>query len=177
MEAFWRQVSPAVGRCRARWTWGRACPSAGLRCRRCPDRPDQRRLRNGTLSLPSTRVNGNPGLPRACPPATKARTPRRAMRWAKEPPALDSLMPPVRGDLAPTESRPDEPAGVPVRVPEAKTSLLNLPRGMAGRRHLSAHKTRGEGASAQVGVVSQGLEAKGFGRNVDANEFLTWGVS
>ena len=39
-------------------------------------------------------------------------------------PALDSLIPPVRGDLAPAETRPDEGAVVPVVKPGAKMRLL-----------------------------------------------------
>jgi hypothetical protein len=49
--------------------------------------------------------------------------------WEKVPPELLSLMPPVRGLLAPTEMRPDWTAVVPLRRPGAKMSLLLFPRG------------------------------------------------
>ncbi|MBP1628865.1 MAG: hypothetical protein H6Q00_3340 [Holophagaceae bacterium] len=48
---------------------------------------------------------------------------------AAVPPALDSLMPPVRGLLAPADKRPELAAEVPVSIPGAKTSLLFGPRG------------------------------------------------
>src|SRR5512136_1551939 len=48
---------------------------------------------------------------------------------AHEVPALDSLMPPVSGDLPPTETRADVGAAVPVNMPGEKTSLLLGPSG------------------------------------------------
>src|SRR4030042_6061754 len=44
-------------------------------------------------------------------------------------PALDSLIPPVRGDFAPTEIRADVGADVPVTIPGENTILLFIPRG------------------------------------------------
>jgi hypothetical protein len=46
--------------------------------------------------------------------------------WENTPPELDSLMPPVKGDLPPTEIRPVLAAMVPVKRPVAMTSLLSL---------------------------------------------------
>jgi hypothetical protein len=46
-------------------------------------------------------------------------------------PALDSLIPPVRGDLAPAEMRLELGAAVPVTIPGQKASLLKGPRGWA----------------------------------------------
>jgi len=48
---------------------------------------------------------------------------------AEVPPALDSLMVPVSGLLAPQERRPELAAWVPESRPGAKTSLLFLPSG------------------------------------------------
>jgi hypothetical protein len=42
---------------------------------------------------------------------------------------LLSLIPPVNGDFAPRESRPELAAGVPDNNPGAKTNLLYLPKG------------------------------------------------
>jgi hypothetical protein len=48
---------------------------------------------------------------------------------AQDVPAFDSLMPPVKGDLAPTEIRDDVEAEVPVMIPGAKTTLFAELRG------------------------------------------------
>jgi len=52
-----------------------------------------------------------------------------AIFWAKVPPVLLSLIPPVSGLLAPQERRPELAALVPERKPGAKISLLFLPSG------------------------------------------------
>ncbi len=59
----------------------------------------------------------------------RAFTPNRASFWLKGVPAFDSLMPPVRGDLPPTEMRPELGAVVPVTMPGAKTTLFDGPSG------------------------------------------------
>ena len=60
---------------------------------------------------------------------TMALIPRRAISCGIPDPELVSLMPPVRGDFAPTEMRALVGAAVPVTIPGAKTTLLLDPRG------------------------------------------------
>jgi hypothetical protein len=55
--------------------------------------------------------------------------PNLAIICAEVPPALLSLMPPVKGLFEPTESRPEFEATVPVSKPGANTSLLFGPSG------------------------------------------------
>ena len=49
--------------------------------------------------------------------------------WGKGVPAFASFIPPVRGDLPPTEILPEEGAIVPVTNPGASISLLFGPNG------------------------------------------------
>jgi len=59
---------------------------------------------------------------------TSARMRMLARSGAQEVPALASLMPPVSGDLQPTETRAEVGAEVLVTMPAEKTSLLLGPR-------------------------------------------------
>jgi len=63
------------------------------------------------------------------PSITTARIPSLPSFCPGRPPALDSLMPPVRGLLPPTEIRPELGAMDPASNPGATTSLLLGPRG------------------------------------------------
>ena len=58
------------------------------------------------------------------PSTISALMPSLASILAAVPPALDSLMPPVSGLLAPAEMRPELAAAVPESRPGANTSLL-----------------------------------------------------
>ena len=58
-----------------------------------------------------------------------ARIPSLARRRPSPVPEFDSLIVPVRGDLAPTDRREDVGALVPVTIPGEKTSLLFGPSG------------------------------------------------
>src|SRR5450830_1540600 len=67
----------------------------------------------------------------SCPSTIRALILNRANRWPQRVPALASLIPPVSGDLPPTDSRAEVGAELPVTMPGEKISLLLGPRGWA----------------------------------------------
>ncbi len=78
-------------------------------------------------SLPPSSVITSTERWSAFPVTLTARSPSSASARAAEPPELASLMPPVRGLLPPTESRPPLGTTVPAKIPAAYTMTLPGP--------------------------------------------------
>src|SRR5680860_165547 len=117
------------------------------------------------ISAPSLSILSTHFLSPGSPSNMMAATPRRPSFWEACPPTLDSLMPPVRGLLAPTDSREELGDVVPASNPGAMTSLLAIPSAsvlgstsllmMAEVRALPPKATNSSGISSKATLPSE----------------------